>query len=543
MQEIILNEKDYEIDRYWIEDYELIVEAHTKSRFATCPKCQTRSKSIHSRYQRKPRDLPIVNKVLQLKLLVRRFRCDNQDCPQKTFVERLDLVGWYQHKTKRLTESLHQIGYKLGGAGGAALLSALHMQSSGDTLLRLVKQAPLKEQPLPKVIGVDDWAFRKGVTYGTIIVDLETRKPIDLLPDRTADTLANWLSKHPQITMVSRDRSSEYARGITKGSPTAQQIADRWHLLLNIRQMTERWTANAHQKLKLLPYSQELVSSLKEKRREPFFDTHKVVDESRKSRERRIVLYEKIQQLKQDGQDINKISKTLKLHWETARKYYRAESFPERSRGSTRPTIIDPFIPYLYKRLQEGCENGQQLWCEIKLQGYSGSAQQVGRWLSPRRSIPSPSSSNKDISSSQAKINQFKKTKTIPRLLGAKHLALLISCKPDRLSDEEQLWLKHIFQEPQVEKLYGIVQHFIEIICDRLADKFEPWVQDALAINISAVSSFVGGLKKDYSAIHAALIYPWSNGQVEGQVNRLKLINRQMYGRASFELLKARVLP
>jgi transposase len=120
---------------------------------------------------------------------------------------------------------------------------------------------------------------------------------------------------------------------------------------------------------------------------------------------------------------------------------------------------------------------------------------------------------------------------------------LLISCKPDRLSDEEQLWLKHIFQEPQVEKLYGIVQHFIEIICDRLADKFEPWVQDALAINISAVSSFVGGLKKDYSAIHAALIYPWSNGQVEGQVNRLKLINRQMYGRASFELLKARVLP
>ena len=148
----------------------------------------------------------------------------------------------------------------------------------------------------------------------------------------------------------------------------------------------------------------------------------------------------------------------------------------------------------------------------------------------------------KNIQNNQARIDQFKVTKKQPTLPGFKHLALLISRPPDKLSERENLWLEHICQNADVEKLYTIVQRFIKIVRERIVDDFDKWLEDAIAINIPAVSSFVGGIRKDYEAVYAALKHHWSNGQVEGQVTRLKLIKRQMYGRASFELLRARML-
>jgi hypothetical protein len=232
----------------------MIAKAHTRGTSAACTSCSQPSQRAHSYYTRTIHDLPVSEQVVRLKLCVRRFRCVNPNCIRRTFTERLPaLVAPYAQRTTRLNETLHQVGQALGGEAGARLLKSLHMHTSGDTLLRLLGKETLESVTTPRVLGVDDWAQRKGHSYGTILVDLERHQVIDLLPDRTAQTLAAWLQAHPGVAIVTRDRSTEYARGITEGAPSALQVADRWHLLLNLRQVLERFLRRLYARLKQLP--------------------------------------------------------------------------------------------------------------------------------------------------------------------------------------------------------------------------------------------------------------------------------------------------
>jgi transposase len=203
-----------------------------------CPDCGRASRAVHSRYRRRPADLPSLGRAVGVELHVRRFYCRNAACARRTFAERLpELLGPRARRTRRLAEAQGRVGVALGGEAGARLLRHLAMATSADTVLRLVRGLPLPEPEPPRVVGVDDWAVRKGRTYGTIVVDLERRRALDLLPDRTAETLADWLRCRPGIEVVARDRSTEYARGIALGAPAATQVADRWHLLANVRQV------------------------------------------------------------------------------------------------------------------------------------------------------------------------------------------------------------------------------------------------------------------------------------------------------------------
>ena len=228
------------------------IAAH--GRRGRCPDCGHSSAAVHSRYHRRPVDLPASGREVHLVLHVRRLYCRNTACPRRTFAERLpDLLAPRARRTRRLGEAQGRIGVALGGEAGARLLPHLGMPASPDTVLRLVRRMPLPARRAPRVLGVDDWARRKGRTYGTILVDLERRRVADLLPDRTAGTLAAWLRRRPGIEVIARDRSTEYGRGATTGAPKAVQVADRWHLLLNVRQMVERWLAGAHARLRRLP--------------------------------------------------------------------------------------------------------------------------------------------------------------------------------------------------------------------------------------------------------------------------------------------------
>jgi transposase len=216
--------------------------------------CGKITRRVHSRYSRTLSDLPWHGNAVRIQLEARRFFCDTASCSRRIFAERLpETTKHYARRTLRLSAAIDAVALALGGEAGARLAGRLAMRISPGTMLRrLHGGAPASPATAPRVLGVDDWAFRKGQRYGTILVDLERRRPVDLLPDRTADTLARWLAKHSGIGIIARDRSSEYSRAIQQAAPHVREVADRWHLLHNLRQMLERFFTGHHAHLKQL---------------------------------------------------------------------------------------------------------------------------------------------------------------------------------------------------------------------------------------------------------------------------------------------------
>ncbi len=516
---------------------DLLVLARSKVRSAVCPECGRRSRRVHGLYTRSPADLPVSDRAVGLRLRVRRFRCMNSACSRRTFAESFpDLVARYARRTDRLAASQVRTGLAVGAEPGARLLSALRMGTSPDTVLRLVHRYPVPAAETPRVLGVDDWAWRKGRAWGTILIDLEQRRPIDLLPDRAATSVSTWLRDHPGVEVVARDRSTEYALAITEGAPDALQVADRWHLLHNLRQVLVRHLTSVRGRLKALPGTENLpTDGLRVRRRSP---AEQAVSSA--ARNRHLACYTEARRLHaEDGLNILQIARALRISRTTVRKYLAADAFPERGRHSVPPSILAPYQEHLNARWVEGARSARGLWHEIQALGYPGSIRPVSRWAQGRRTEPHTCTPRKYLAACaeppDARLGRG-------RLPSTRRLAWLLVRDPKALDDAETVVLAHVRQDAEITALHDLARSYTRMVREKRPDDLDGWLAASSESGIGALMTFSVGLRRDYAAVRAALEEPWSSGQAEGQINRLKMLKRQMYGRAGFELLRKRVL-
>jgi transposase len=548
---------DLAVEHVSTTDSTLLIDARTRTPMASCPDCHTPSARVHSRYTRHLRDLPVIEQPVCLRLHVRRFRCLTPTCARQTFAERLpSLALSYAQRTVRLTETIRVLGSEAGGEAGARMATRLRMPLSGDTVLRVLQSPPAPTPPTPRVLGIDDFALRKGRVYGTNLVDLERRRPVDLLPERTAETVATWLRDHPGVEIITRDRAQDYARGAAEGAPEATQVADRFHLLCNLHGGLTRYLQLITPALRRLlarvsvaappsPAREELEEPTsagrgREAGRTPpatlapppalrslprYGRSPRLQQEQSARHAARLHRYEQVKTRFAQGQALRQIAAACGLDTKTVRGWVRTETLPLDQRGYRGSGKIDAYIPYLQTRLAEGCMNQSRLWREIRAQGFTGTRSLVAKWIhahgQPTPMAPAPAA---------------------PQLPAARQLAWLLCLDAERRSPEEQALVVQLQQHTELTHVQQLGQQGTAMIRQRQAADLDAWLQTCQASPSVELQNFVDVLQRDYAAVKAALTLPWSNGPVEGHINRLKLIKQSGYGRMQLALLRQRVL-
>jgi len=539
----------------------VLVHVTSVRRQAKCPLCQAPSRHIHSRYCRTPADQPCVGRPLRLLLNVRKFFCKVVDCPRKVFTERLpELVEPSSRLTIRLRSALQQVGFTCGGKGGERLATALGMGVSDTTVLWSVQleQAPTTATDQVRVVGIDDWSWRRGQSYGTIIVDLERRRVLDLLPDRSVEAISTWLAAHPRIEVVSRDRGANYVEGATKGAPQATQVADRWHLYKNLGDTVESFLVRARVRLAdetpLLSAEQggEVLAAVLSSSSTPAtLSTSPVrsfvplprpaistkplrLEQSKARAQRKWQLHQQVHSLRSQGLSLHQVVKEVGLARNTVRKYARQPVPavpPEPTLRPRRASVLDSYEEYLLRRWNEGCRNGVLLFGEIRAQGYTGGKTVVKDYIRYlRKHHPSQTISSRP--------RQQRSASASPR-----ELRWLLARQREDLDEEQQARLNRLLAgSTEVQQIHELLQNFHVILRHKQHERLDCWLEQAQKSGIPEMRSFALGIRRDYEAVKAAILLPWSQGQTEGQVNKLKTLKRAMFGRAGFPLLRQRML-
>jgi transposase len=545
--------------------HSMLVNMHTKTReivirlimtssTAQCPNCQQWSSYVHGHYVRHLLDLPWGGAPVHVEMQVRRFRCITPDCSHQYFTERISEIALpYRRCTNRFQEWLSAFAFAFGGEPSARVLKHLGLNVSGDTCLRLIRRTPIGRFDSPRVLGVDDWAQCKGRTYGTILCDLERQRVIELLPDREAKTLSTWLEAHPGVEIICRDRASAYAEAAHLSAPSAQQVADRFHLLMNLTAAVKKTVERNRQCLRLpvTDFSSFAESaSVGPDTSSPKPSGAAIQTEVRNSgipqtprqqliverRARRFDKYTKVVELHNLGVPERRIAKQLDISRPTVERYLRIGHYPEHAR---RGETIRPYADYLTQRWQAGVRVAVQLFEEIKKQGYRGSYKAVTMFVTELKGGVIQINGHK-TASDLSTLGTRPKPKI--KSVAPRHVAHLLTKPASELTPDQKQEVDWFCQSfPDLAVSYGLAQEFGKIIREHLPDQFSKWLEKASSSELTDFRNFAASLVKDKDAVTAALTTSWSSGPVEGHVNRLKLIKREMFGRGKLDLLEKRL--
>jgi transposase len=432
-----------------------------------------------------------------------------------------------------MNQSLACIGMTDGGRAGSRLAARLGLPASRMTLLRLVRAIPCPVAPTPTVLGVDDFALRRGHNYGTILYDLDRHVVIDLLPDRSAQSLTTWLKAHPGVEIISRDRAEAYAQGARDGAPDAQQVADRWHLLSNLGDALERFL-NQHQAPLREAAREEDTASDPPQADPPEPGPPARLNPNREQiqqhRAARLARYDAIHRLHEAGHTKKAIAAHFGMGQSTVRKFLRSPAFPERAQRAAVPGKLGPFHALIRERWDAGNRDLKLLLGELKCLGYTGSLTRLYDYVQVLRQQGKPHHRL------EAGAGKFSVRQVVSMLL-----------TPER-TPEQQRFLDRLTTNSVIfATARGLAERFTSLIRKRpREDAHVPlglWVAEVVSSSIAPLASFARGLRDDWEAVVAGLSLKWSQGPVEGAVNRIKMIKRQMFGRANFDLLRRRVLP
>jgi transposase len=516
------------IDRVELAEAYVSIWVSPRADSAVCSSCSRWSKRVHSRYDRRLVDAAVGGRRMAIRLRARRFFCDHSGCQVRTFSEQIEgLTSRYARRSPLLTRMLEAISLALAGRAGARLARLLGVLVGRSTLLRMIRRMPDPEVSGAKVLGVDDFALRRGHIYGTVLIDMDSHRPIDLLPDREADTLADWLRAHPDVQVICRDRAGAYAEGARQGAPKAIQVADRWHMWDNLARYVEK-TVAAHHRCLDQPEPAPAPPTHDDR---PDLEHLAAETAAARAQSKGIVArtrdrYEQVQALKAQGKGIKPIMRELGLAKETVRKFYRAENVEDVLAISVagRPSKLDPYKPHLHQRWNDGCTNVVELHREITALGYRGSYSTVCDYVLPFRKLHAA-------------------PPAVPKPPKVRQITNWILRHPDSLDADDQLKLKQVRADcPHLDALADHVKTFAEMMTGRHGDRLDAWIDQVNADDLPHLRSFTTGLRKDYEAVLNGLTLPHSSGAVEGNVNRVKMLKRQCYGRAKFDLLRKRVL-
>ncbi len=521
------------IDQIQITETGLVITATATHPASCCPLCSEGSSSLQSHYQRTLSDVPCGGRQVQLCLTVRRFYCRNPLCERKVFTERLPrFVAPWARLTIRLCEALQAIGLATCGKGGARLAAHLGMQTSRNTLLRRIMDIPDNSTKSVVFLGIDDFSFRSGYRFGTILVNLESHRVVDLLPDRQAETAARWMYQQPDLAVISRDRGGEYASAAREGAPRAIQCADRFHVVKNLTEAVQVLLARCQAEIFVAKDQEEPTG---EKTKKPLISIEqwrppepRSVEKARLARRAgRYARYQQVVEFGRQGMAPKEIAGRLGLSDRTVQTWLAAGTFPEARKRRKKASSFDAFAPFVLKRWKEGEHKGTVLYREIKAQGYIGSDRSVYRYLATLK---------------QAEIQAPTNVERIKKYTPNTAVWLFVR-DPETLDEIEQedlatmLWVS-----PPLKKAYDLIQRFLEMVHKREGQRLNSWLVKVAESGLPEFQSFAAGVEKDKDAVQAGLTWPINNGMVEGHVTKLKLIKRQMYGKAGFALLRQRVL-
>jgi transposase len=510
-----------------------------------CPVCRFPTRRLHSRYVRTVADLPWGPWRVVLDLRVRKFFCANGRCTRRIFTERLaPLVAPWARRTQRLARGLVHIALALAGRAGARLSDALGLAVSRHTLLRLLRRLPLPGYPTPQVLGVDDWAYKKHQTDGTVLIDLERRRPLALWPDREAKAFALWLQAHPGVGVITRDRSRAYADGARQGAPDAIQVADRFHLRQNLAEALDQ-VLNAHghileavnAALHQAPVARPDGTVAVPVPPPPLPHTAQELAHPRQAR--RLALHQQIWAFHQQGWPGWAMAQPLGIGKNTVYRSLRMEILPARQRRTDRGrSILTPSHAYLLARWNAGHRDASRLFQERQRRGYAGSSPTVARYAQRLRQAQGQTPRQRRPRQALPAVAE-----PAARHLTARRATWLVRRRPERQDEDEAVQLGQLrAQHPEVAAAIALAQDVAQLVRERTPEPLDPWLARAADSPLTPLQRFAKGIRDDYEAVKAGVTLPWSTGPVEGQMNRLKMLKRQMCGRAKLDLLQPRFL-